>query len=72
MGLAWGGGDFRLPWQHIGPPHFPESEIELDALLPGERLFKKQGGGMAWGHYPQKPSKGVLDWKCLHLAPSAG
>lgn len=30
-----------------GLPHFPESEIELEALLPGERLFKnKQGDGI--------------------------
>lgn len=58
MGLAWGGGDFRLPWQHIGPPHFPESEIELDALLPGERLFKKQGGGWHGGTILRNQAKG--------------
>lgn len=40
-----GGGALRLPWQHVGPPHFLESEIELDALLPGERLFKNMLGG---------------------------
>lgn len=39
-GLSLGEGLSSLPWQHVGPPHFPESEIELVALLRGERLFK--------------------------------
>lgn len=39
-GLSLREGLSSLPWQHVGPPHFPESEIELDALLRGERLFK--------------------------------
>ena len=52
MGSAWGEGLSRLPWQHVGPPHFPESEIELDALLPGERLFKNMLGGGVQGQCP--------------------
>lgn len=51
-GLSLGEGLSRLPWKHVGPPHFPESEIELDALLPGERLFKNAGWGGVQGQYP--------------------
>lgn len=50
-GLSLGEGLSRLPWKHVGPPHFPESEIELDALLPGERLFKNAGWGGVQGQY---------------------